>query len=403
MGIDDRASSAKIRTRSSAPPPNPKGRVLVADDEPALVRVYKRTLHAAGYTIDTASDGEEAAERIKTKEYDAIVSDISMPGMDGLELLRLVRQRDLDVPVVLVTGDPAIGTAVRALEYGAFRYLTKPFDLDHLKEVIDSAVLMYRMAKVRRRALELYGDPDKQVGDRAGLEASFGRAMESLWIAYQPIVRCTDQTIYGYEALVRSVEPTLPHPAALLEAAERLGRLRDLGRAVRDAAAHAFKAAPDGVALFVNLHAHDLDDDALLAPEAPLAKVASRVVLEITERAALDDVKDARVRVAALREMGFRIAIDDLGAGYAGLTSFAQLQPEVVKLDMSLIRDVHKEPTKKKLIHSMTQLCAEMGMLVVAEGIETKEERDTLRELGCPLMQGYLFARPGKPFPPVEW
>jgi len=326
-----------------------------------------------------------------------------MPGMDGLEVLRTVRQRDLDVPVVLVTGDPAVGTAVRALEFGAYRYLTKPFDLDHLREVIDSAVLMYRMAKLRRRALELYGDPDKQVGDRAGLEASFGRAMESLWMAYQPIVRLETREIYGYEALMRSTEPTLPHPGAVLEAAERLGRLHELGRAVRERAAIGFKTAPPGTVLFVNLHALDLLDDSLLMKSTPLAKIANRVVLEITERAALDDVKDARARVATLRSLGFRVAIDDLGAGYAGLTSFAQLQPEVVKLDMSLVRDVHKEATKRKLIQSMVQLCREMGMLVVAEGIETPDERDALAALGCDLMQGYLFARPGKPFPAVTW
>ncbi len=402
MANEDRASTPKTRAVSSAPPPNPKGRLLVVDDEPALVRVYKRTLHAAGYSVDAAGDGREAAERIKSNDYDTIVSDITMPGMDGLELLRIVRQRDLDVPVVLVTGDPNVGTAVRALEYGAFRYIAKPFELEHLREVVDTAVLMYRMAKVRRRALE-YGDPDKQVGDRAGLEASFGRAMKSLWLAYQPIVRCESRQIYGYEALVRTEEPTLPHPGALLDAGERLGRLREIGRAVRDAAGITFAGAPDGAILFVNLHAHDLDDDALLVPDAPLARIASRVVLEITERAALDDVKDARARVAALRAMGFRIAIDDLGAGYAGLTSFAQLQPEVVKLDMSLVRDVHLDRTKQKLIQSMTQLCHEMGMLVVAEGIETREERDTIAHLGCPLMQGYLFARPALPFPSVTW
>jgi EAL domain-containing protein (putative c-di-GMP-specific phosphodiesterase class I) len=172
---------------------------------------------------------------------------------------------------------------------------------------------------------------------------------------------------------------------------------------VRDRAAEGFAGAAEGTVLFVNLHAGDLCDDSLLASSAPLSKIARRVVLEITERAALDEVKDARARVAQLRQMGFRIAIDDLGAGYAGLTSFAQLEPEVVKLDMSLVRDVHKEPTRRRLIHSMTELCREMGMLVVAEGVETESERDALAGLGCQLLQGYLFARPGKGFPPVSW
>jgi EAL domain-containing protein (putative c-di-GMP-specific phosphodiesterase class I)/ActR/RegA family two-component response regulator len=390
-------------SRRSNIPPNPKGRVLVADDEVALLRVYKRALVGAGYEVDLANDGAQAIDLVKLSEYDTIVCDITMPKMDGLELLRAVRAHDLDVPVVLVTGDPALATAMRALEYGAFRYLPKPFDLETLASVVDGAVLVGRMAKLRRRALELYGDPDKQVGDRAGLEASFTRALAGLWVAFQPIVSWGTHTLFGYEALVRTTEPTLPHPGALIDAAERLGKLKTLGYAIREAAARAFEHVPDDVLLFVNLHPHDLNDDAILHPDAGLTKIAHRVVLEITERAAIADGQDVRDRVAALRAIGYRIAIDDLGAGYAGLTAFAQLEPEVVKLDMSLVRDVDQQATKRKLIRSMTELCHDMGRMVVAEGIERAEERDVLSKLGCELMQGYLFAKPGAPFPAVNW
>jgi EAL domain-containing protein (putative c-di-GMP-specific phosphodiesterase class I) len=101
--------------------------------------------------------------------------------------------------------------------------------------------------------------------------------------------------------------------------------------------------------------------------------------------------------------MGFRIAIDDLGAGYAGLTSFALLEPEIVKLDMTLVRDVHLNSTKQKLVRSMTQLAHDMGMMVVGEGVETAAERDALVNLGCDLLQGYLFAKPNMAFPAVTW
>ena len=167
--------------------------------------------------------------------------------------------------------------------------------------------------------------------------------------------------------------------------------------------ARSAKSAPSGARIFVNLHARDLTDPELLSPDAPLSRLSDRIVLEITERASLDEIKDVSVKVAALRRMGFRIAVDDLGAGYAGLTAFAQLKPEVVKLDMSLIRDVHAEPVKRKLIGAMTALCKEMGMLVVAEGVETALERDAIANLGCDLMQGYLFARPAQGFPAVAW
>jgi len=209
--------------------------------------------------------------------------------------------------------------------------------------------------------------------------------------------------VFGYEALLRSGEPALPNPGAVIEAASRLGRLNDVGRAVRATAAAPMDRVGKDVLLFVNLHARDLEDPILTDPASPLAAMARRVVFEITERASLDEVRDARARVAELRQMGFRIAIDDLGAGYAGLTSFALLEPEFVKLDMSLVRDVHSSPVKQKLVGSMTALCKDMGITVIAEGIETVEERECLLGLGSELLQGYLLARPGRPFPDIAW
>src|SRR3954468_21607980 len=104
-------------------------------------------------------------------------------------------------------------------------------------------------------------------------------------------------------------------------------------------------------------------------------------------------------RMASLRAMGYRIAIDDLGACYAGLTSFAQLEPEVVKVDMSLVRGIDRSAVKQKLVRSIIALCTELGIHLIAEGIETPEERDMLVALGGDLCQGYLFAKPGRGFP----
>jgi EAL domain-containing protein (putative c-di-GMP-specific phosphodiesterase class I) len=127
------------------------------------------------------------------------------------------------------------------------------------------------------------------------------------------------------------------------------------------------------------------------------------VVLEITERASLEKVKDVRAKIAELRRMGFRIAIDDLGAGYAGLTSFATLEPEFVKLDMSLVRDIDHNHTKATVVRSMVSVCKELSMMVVAEGVETPQECDLLVALGCDFLQGYLLAKPGRAFPNFVW
>jgi EAL domain-containing protein (putative c-di-GMP-specific phosphodiesterase class I) len=112
-----------------------------------------------------------------------------------------------------------------------------------------------------------------------------------------------------------------------------------------------------------------------------------------TERAALDSSADIPGRIRRLRSLGFRVAIDDLGAGYAGLSYFALLTPDVVKLDITLVRNIHQEEIKRKLVGSLTSLCMELGMLVVAEGVETTEERDAVLERGCDLLQ----------FPEASW
>jgi EAL domain-containing protein (putative c-di-GMP-specific phosphodiesterase class I) len=388
---------------ASDAPGSTSTRVLLVDDDPLVLRGIGRVLLQHGYEVTSATNGWDAALLVDQHSYDVVLSDIAMPGMDGLQLLREVRARDLSVPVVLFTGTPALSSAVQALQLGAFSYLTKPVAIEEIERTIDKAARMHRMALVSQQAAVLLGHTSALGADRAGLEASFERAIRSLWMAYQPILRASDRSVFGYEALLRSSEPTLPHPGAVIDAAERIGRLEDLGRTVRERAAAPVTASPDSGVLFVNLHVNDLSDFALFREDAALSQIADRVVLEITERSALERTKDTRERVAKLREMGFRIAVDDLGAGYAGLTSFALLEPEIVKLDMSLVRDADKNGTKQKIIRTVTRLANDMGILVVAEGVETGGERDALTELGCDLLQGFLFARPGPPFPEARW
>jgi EAL domain-containing protein (putative c-di-GMP-specific phosphodiesterase class I)/ActR/RegA family two-component response regulator len=376
-----------------------KPRALVVDDEEPLLRAHARILTNAGYDVETALDGAEAVKALERATFDVILSDIDMPKMNGIQLLERVRARDLDVPVVLITGRPGVDTAMRAMEQGALRYLVKPVDLETLVKVAGDAVRLHRIAKAKRQALDLAGGVDRFFGDRAGLAASFERAMESLHMAYQPIVAWSTKTVYAYEALLRSKEPSLPHPGAVLDAAERLGRVHDLGRLIRAKALQPLERLPDGVLLFLNLHPADLLDEQLFLPTGALAAVAGRVVLEITERATLDDIRDVRARIASLRKIGFRIAVDDLGAGYAGLTSFTLLEPDVVKLDMALVRNIHREPKKQTVVRTMITMCKELGIVVTSEGIEVPEERDELERAGCDLMQGYLFAKPGDAFP----
>lgn len=371
-------------------------RVLIVDDDPAVSRIFEYILTARGYDVTTAQDGSAARVELARSDFDVIISDISMPGVDGIELLRTLRERDLDVPVVLVTGKPGLDTAMRAIEYGAFRYLLKPVALKDLLQHVSEAAQLHRLARVKRRAVELAGDGAREASDRAALAASFGRALDRLWMAYQPIVSLRASKVRAYEAFVRSRDAALGHPGALLDAAERVDQVHRLGRRVRAAVADVVPTLPSDETVYVNLHPADLDDEELYDPQAPLTRFAPRVVLEITERARLEPSSWLHQNLADLRNLGYRIAIDDLGAGYAGLHSFLSIHPEIVKIDMVLTRGVDSDRTRQNLILSVLTACRELGIEVIVEGVETHDERDVLRDMGVDLVQGFLFATPGE-------
>jgi EAL domain-containing protein (putative c-di-GMP-specific phosphodiesterase class I)/ActR/RegA family two-component response regulator len=372
-------------------------RVLLVDDEAAIARSLGRLLTAEGHRVTTAPDGGQAFDLIQSSTFDVIVSDIRMPGVDGLSLLRAIRGRDLDVPVVFMTGSPDLKTAVEAVEHGAFRYLVKPFDGKELVDLVGRAGTMHRLARVRREAAdEIDGKP---IGDRAGLETRFASGLDQMRMAMQPVLSWRHRTVFGYEALLRTEEPTLRNPVDFIDAAERLNRTTELGRRVRKRIASQLTDLPPSASLFVNLHPSDLVDEELWAADGALTAFAPRVVLEVTERAALDQVPGVGAGIRRLRALGFRLALDDLGAGYAGLSSFAQLEPEIVKVDMSLVRGIHESDMKQKLFRSFATLCHDLNTEIIAEGVENVQERDCLTSLGGDLYQGFLFARPGHGFP----
>lgn len=378
-------------------------RALVVDDNPALRLVHARALNFGGFRVEAASDGLEAVRLFEAGAFDVILTDIDMPGMNGVELIRAVRDYDLDVPVIIITGSPSVETAIAAVEYGALRYLTKPVELKELLKVANDAVRLHRLAKAKRLAFELSNAPGRFVGDRSALTSAFEKATATTSMAYQPIVSWNERKLFGYEALLRSEDADLPNPGSVFDAAERLGRLREVGRMCRAMVADQLNEIPKNALLFLNLHPTDLLDQELYAMTSVFAGSEERIILEITERIPLDGIRDVRRKVSDLRAKGYRIALDDLGAGFAGLTSFALLEPDVAKLDMALVRNIDTEPMRQTLVRTMIAMCRELGVIVVAEGVETIEERDELARAGCDLMQGFLFGMPARELLPPSF
>jgi EAL domain-containing protein (putative c-di-GMP-specific phosphodiesterase class I) len=380
----------------------PIGNILLVDDDVSVLNAYGRILSLDGHDVQTASSGPEAINWLKKRNFDVVLTDFSMPGMNGLELLVNVRKYDLDVPVVLVTGNPSLETVMTALEFGALRYLTKPVDAVQLRAVTQEAVRLHRLALLKRQALGLLGMEDRQVGDLAGLEARFNSALDGIWMAYQPIVSLSQRRVIAYEALLRSEEKALPQPEALLAAAESLGRRQELSRAIRNSILASMDNLPEGLSLFINLHPFDLQDGEFLEHHE-FCRWADRIVLEITEDIPLHKSSNIRQRVKALKELGFRVALDDMGSGYAGLSSFAQLSPDVVKIDRTIITNIELEETRQHIVRSMLDLCKDLGIMVIVEGVETAAQRTVLADLGAENLQGYFFCRPAPPFPEVLW
>jgi EAL domain-containing protein (putative c-di-GMP-specific phosphodiesterase class I) len=143
--------------------------------------------------------------------------------------------------------------------------------------------------------------------------------------------------------------------------------------------------------LFLNVDPHDFSDPAFNENEV---KYPERVVIEITERTAIKDYPKFRERLKIFRERGFRFAVDDAGSGYAGLGSIANLEPDFIKLDISLINGIDTNFIKQNLVETMVKFSNDHGAMVIAEGVERSEEFETVKGLGVHLVQGFFLHRP---------
>jgi EAL domain-containing protein (putative c-di-GMP-specific phosphodiesterase class I) len=150
--------------------------------------------------------------------------------------------------------------------------------------------------------------------------------------------------------------------------------------------------------LFINVDPHDFTDPAFTEQEVA---EPSRVVIEITERTAIKDYPKFRDRLKAFRDMGYRFAVDDAGSGYAGLGSIANLEPNFIKLDISLISAIDTNFIKQNLVQTMVRFANDHGAQVIAEGVERAEEFKTVQELGVHLVQGFYLHRPQSASSPI--
>ncbi|WP_430885910.1 GGDEF domain-containing protein [Fusibacter sp. JL216-2] len=217
---------------------------------------------------------------------------------------------------------------------------------------------------------------------------------------YQPIVKLDYGDIIGYEALSRGpIDSILHSPVALLNAAENNDMLWELELIFRSLAIEHASGLGEGQFLFLNVDPNIIRDPKF---EKGLTKdylhkfgvSPDKIIFEITERTAIDDYDTFKKILNYYTNQGYKIAIDDAGAGYSGMNTIVETKPGFVKIDMNIVRNIHKDSFKQAIVKSFVQLGASTNIKIIAEGIETKEELKTLIRLGVYAGQGYYFQRP---------
>ena len=219
----------------------------------------------------------------------------------------------------------------------------------------------------------------------------------AVYVDYHPIVYADSQKVFGYEALARGVPRTLRSPEVMFEVAAEADLLWELSRLCRSRAIEGMNTRLSGdQLLFLNVDPQDFADPEFAATFERDVRDPSRVVIEITERTAIKDYPKFREKLNAFRDLGYRFAVDDAGSGYAGLGSIANLEPDFIKLDMSLINCIDTNFIKQNLVETMVRFANDQKAQVIAEGVERVEEMETVKALGVHLVQGFFIHHPGK-------
>jgi len=222
---------------------------------------------------------------------------------------------------------------------------------------------------------------------------------------FQPIVDMETGNIKSWEALTRGPEGShFRSPAVLFDFAEEVDQIFSLERTCRESAIHRLGTLGQDQKLFLNIHPRTMVSPDFSPGQTVqlLEKVglkASDVVLEITERHSVRDFELFHRTLDHYRNQGFQVAVDDVGTGYSGLWSIAQIRPDFLKVDMSLVRDIDSDPVKRALMETLVTFSDNIGCRLIAEGIENENELSTLMRMGVHYGQGYFLARPAYPKP----
>lgn len=373
-------------------------RVLILDDEPFMLSLLSRLLASLGFAqVETSDNGRDALRRIEQGAHPhVILLDLNMPDMDGAEFVRRLAEHAYTGSLVLVSGEQErvlhmAEKLFRAHRVDVLGHLAKPFTREGLTAIMDRAS--------RHPAAE--AATTRAPYPASALEAAIRDG--ELRNHYQPVVDVRTGAVVCVETLVRWQHPQdgLVMPDQFVGLAEELGLIDELTHAVVRAAfaqMREWRQAGINLRVAINVSMDNLTtiDFAERVSQAALeAGVAPRdVMLEVTESRLMLDQRAPLEVLTRLRMKRFGLAVDDFGTGHSSLSQLRDIPFDELKIDRTFVHDAWKDPTARAIYDASLALGKQLGMVVVAEGVEDENDWNLLRQTRCDLAQGYFIGRP---------
>ncbi len=392
--------TVRLQLTSRGPPL--KIRVLIADDEPQLRSALADLIASEdGLTlVGAAADADEAIRLATVNRPEVAIVDVAMPGGGGPRAAREILRSSPGTKVIALSAHEDRATVLEMLRAGAVGYLVKGTAPDEILRSIAQVVagqaslsaevmggVVHELSTQLRR--EESASAERRVREERIARFAFG---EGLRIDYQPIVDLRTREQVGVEALSRFESDPVRAPDAWFKEAVEVGLGIELELAAVRRAVAGLSRLPEPMYLSMNA-SHRLATNAWFLEELEDIP-AKRLVVEITEHEPVDDYDELSKALDTLRARGIRIAIDDAGAGFSSLRHTLRIAPDILKIDMSITHDIDKDRGRRALASALASFAEEMGMAVIAEGVEEGAELATLLELGVRFGQGYLFGHP---------
>jgi EAL domain-containing protein (putative c-di-GMP-specific phosphodiesterase class I)/CheY-like chemotaxis protein len=368
--------------------------VLVVDDDQANIDLLSALMNDEGlYRITTETDSRRVAGLLPSVNPDLVLLDLRMPHVDGHEVLESITTfaAGTYLPVLVLTAEVSTDARDRALERGARDFLIKPLDLAEVTLRIANLLETRQLYAARRLTS---GPQDARQPDDPSTSNRIQSVIRAADITpvFQPVVDIVTMTTVGHEALARFAHPHERGPAGWFSDAFQVGLGVELEWLAATRALSFLESCPPDTFLAVNMSPATvlhIREEGLCRPT-----LWPQIVIELTEHVPIEDYSALHRSLKDMRENGARLAADDLGSGYAGFRHLIALEPDIIKLDISLVSGIHRSRGARALASALVAFAADVGAVVIAEGVEEGPELSGLRDIGVHWAQGYYLGRP---------